>query len=141
LRHAQIFVFPANPEAPKDPDAQGAEVLRASLARVVATGLPDTMALQRYDVQATGVPRVFEERYWSAVNTPVLGPGGEVKLIIHRAEEVTGLLQHLRRDLLPEPGRRASRLHGGGLARGMMFAVSQVVKVSATVRTGVGERG
>ncbi|MCW2916129.1 MAG: Signal transduction histidine kinase [Actinomycetia bacterium] len=90
-------VFPANPGAPNDPDAQGAEILRASLARVVATGQPDTVALQRYDVQATGGPRVFEERYWSSVNTPVFGPDGEVKLIIHRAEEVTGFLQQLRR--------------------------------------------
>src|SRR5260221_229694 len=80
-RHV-FTAFPANPEAPDDPDAQGTEVLRASLARVVATGQPDTMALQRYDIEAGG-SRVFQERYWSAVNTPVLGPDGEVKLIIH----------------------------------------------------------
>jgi signal transduction histidine kinase len=95
-RHV-FTVFPANPEAPDDPDAQGAEALRVSLERVVATGRPDTMALQRYDVEATGGPGEFEERYWSSVNTPVLGPDGEVKLIIHRAEEVTGFLHQLRR--------------------------------------------
>jgi signal transduction histidine kinase len=93
-RHV-FTAFPSNPEDPNDPDAQGAEVLRASLARVVATGRPDTMALQRYDIEAG--PRMFEERYWSAVNAPVLGPDGEVKLIIHRAEEVTGFLRQLKR--------------------------------------------
>lgn len=94
-RHV-FTVFPANPEAPNDPDAHGVEALRASLERVVATGEPDTMGLHRYDIEAGGLSG-FDERYWSAVNMPVLGPDGEVKLILHRAEEVTGLLQQLRR--------------------------------------------
>jgi signal transduction histidine kinase len=89
-------VFPPNPDAANDPNAQGVEALRASLARVVATGRLDTMALQRYDIEAGG-PGGFEERYWSSVNAPVLGPDGEVKLIIHRAEEVTGFLKQLKR--------------------------------------------
>ncbi|WP_424534269.1 ATP-binding protein [Sphaerisporangium viridialbum] len=90
-------VFPGNPDAPNIPDAQGMEVLRASLERVVATGERDTMALQMYNLEATGRPGVFEERYWSTVNTPVLGPDGELKLIIHRTEEVTDFLQQLSR--------------------------------------------
>jgi signal transduction histidine kinase len=90
-------VFPPNPDAANDPHAQGVEALRASLSRVVATGRLDTMALQRYDVEATGGSGGFEERYWSSVNAPVLGPDGEVKLIIHRAEEVTGFLKQLKR--------------------------------------------
>ena len=36
-------VFPGNPNAPDDPDARGAERLRASLERVLATGERDTM--------------------------------------------------------------------------------------------------
>jgi signal transduction histidine kinase len=90
-------VFPGNPGAPNDPDAQGAEVLRASLERVVATGERDTLPLQRYDIEASGRPGVFEERYWSAVEAPVLGPDGKVKLIIHTIEEVTDFLRQLRR--------------------------------------------
>ncbi|SNS36511.1 Signal transduction histidine kinase [Streptosporangium subroseum] len=90
-------VFPGNPNALNDPDMQGADCLRASLERVVATGERDTMALQRYDIEASGSPGAFEERYWSTINMPILGPDGEVKLIIHRSEEVTGFLQLLRR--------------------------------------------
>jgi signal transduction histidine kinase len=89
-------VFPGNPNAPDDPDVQGVEWLRASLERVVATGQRDTMALQRRDIEASGRPGVFEERYWSTINTPILGPDGEVKLIVNRAEEVTDFLQQLR---------------------------------------------
>ncbi|WP_248961592.1 sensor histidine kinase [Sphaerisporangium perillae] len=94
----RIFtVFPRNPNAPDDLDAQGREGLRASLERVVATGERDVMAMQRYDVEATGRPGEFEERYWNVTNSPVLGPDGEVELIIHRTEEVTDFVQQLGR--------------------------------------------
>ncbi|GAA1287039.1 hypothetical protein Psi02_53010 [Planotetraspora silvatica] len=90
-------VFPPNPNAPNDPGEEGPEGLRASLERVLATGQRETMALQRYDIEVSGRPGVFEERYWSTINTPVLGPDGEVQLIVHRTEEVTGFLLQLRR--------------------------------------------
>jgi signal transduction histidine kinase len=90
-------VFPGNPDTPHDPDGQGAGRLRASLERVIATGEPDTVPLQRYDIEASDRPGVFEERYWSTINVPVPGPDGEVKLIVHRSEEVTGFLRLLRR--------------------------------------------
>ncbi|ADI08609.1 magnesium or manganese-dependent protein phosphatase [Streptomyces bingchenggensis BCW-1] len=35
----------------------------------------------------------FEERYWSPINTPVLGPDGSVQLIIHRVEDVTDFVR------------------------------------------------
>lgn len=80
-------IFPDNPE---DPNANGARNLRASLLRVVAEGHPDAMALQKYDIrrpEAEGGG--FTERYWSPVNSPVLGSNGEVEYIIHRVEDVT----------------------------------------------------
>lgn len=83
-------VFPDNPD---DPGASGMRNLRASLERVVATGVRDTMALQRYDVEAAGRPGVFEERYWSPVNAPVLDADGRVRLIVHRVEEVTEVVR------------------------------------------------
>ncbi|WP_203884992.1 PAS domain-containing sensor histidine kinase [Planotetraspora kaengkrachanensis] len=89
-------VFPGNPNAPNDPDVQGVMRLHASLVRVVATGQRDTMALQRYDIEASGIPGVFEERYWSTINMPVLDPDGEVELIVLRTEDVTEFLQQLR---------------------------------------------
>src|SRR5688500_12562194 len=41
-------VFPDNPD---DPSATGTRNLRASLERVLARRLPDTMAVQKYDVR------------------------------------------------------------------------------------------
>ncbi|MEU9097840.1 SpoIIE family protein phosphatase [Streptomyces sp. NPDC048361] len=88
--HYLFDVFPDNPD---DADASGMRNLGTSLRRVVATGERDTMALQRYDVEDPTAPGVWEERYWSPVNTPVFGPDGEVVLLLHRVEEVTELIR------------------------------------------------
>ncbi|MGH3387600.1 MAG: ATP-binding protein [Actinomadura sp.] len=89
--------FPSNPDEPDEPEAHGTEFLRASLERVVATRERDTMAMQRYDVSPPDRPGEFEERYWSPINTPILGPDGTVQLIVHRVEEVTAFVQQLRK--------------------------------------------
>jgi signal transduction histidine kinase len=84
-------VFPANPE---DPSATGVANLRASLARVLAEGRPDTMAVQKYDIPLPDAEGGgFEERFWSPVNSPVLGPDGTVAYIIHRVEDVTEFIR------------------------------------------------
>ncbi|MFD0164383.1 PP2C family protein-serine/threonine phosphatase [Streptomyces decoyicus] len=99
-------LFDVFPENPGDPDASGMRNLRASLERVVATGARDSMALQRYDVEAPGRPGTFEERYWSPVNVPVLDADGRVRLIVHRVEEVT---QIVRAGAGDQPGDRVRR--------------------------------
>lgn len=84
-------VFPDNPE---DPTADGVSNLRASLERVVKNGAADAMAVQKYDIprpQSEGGG--FEERYWSPLNSPVLGTNGEVEHIIHRVEDVTDFVR------------------------------------------------
>ena len=84
-------VFPDNPD---DPNASGVQNLRASLDRVLATRRPDRMAVQKYDIRrpdASGGG--FEERWWSPLNTPVLGPEGRVTSIIHWVEDVTELFR------------------------------------------------
>lgn len=83
-------VFPDNPD---DPSATGMRNLSASLQRVLETGERDSMALQRYDVEVPGRPGVFEKRYWSPVNSPVLDPDGGVALIAHRVLEVTEFIR------------------------------------------------
>ncbi|GGV02041.1 hypothetical protein GCM10010211_81710 [Streptomyces albospinus] len=85
-------LFTAFPDNPADPMADGVRNLRASLGRVLATGEPDTMAMQRYDIPVSRRPGDFEERWWSPVNTPVRGPDGRVAYIIHRVEDVTAFV-------------------------------------------------
>jgi PAS domain S-box-containing protein len=64
--------------------------LRASLLRALETRRPDTMAIQKYDIRVPGPQGVvFEERFWSPVNTPVLDAEGNVTHIIHCVEDVT----------------------------------------------------
>ncbi|MEU5237342.1 PP2C family protein-serine/threonine phosphatase [Streptomyces lydicus] len=87
------YLFDVFPDNPADPDASGMRNLLASLERVVATGERDTMALQRYDIEAPGRPGVFAERYWSPVNSPVLDAVGRVQLVVHRVEDVTEIVR------------------------------------------------
>ncbi len=45
------------------------------------------MAIQKYDIrQSDGV---FEERYWSPINSPVFGMDSRIEYVIHRVEDVT----------------------------------------------------
>jgi diguanylate cyclase (GGDEF)-like protein/PAS domain S-box-containing protein len=87
-------LFEEFPDDPDDPNATGVRNLRASLERVLLTRRTDAMAVQRYPVrrpaQAGGG---FEERWWSPINTPVLGPDGEVAAIVHRVEDVTEIVR------------------------------------------------
>ena len=84
-------VFPDNPE---DAAATGTANLRASLERVLATGRPDTMAIQKYDVRRPD--GAFEERHWSPVNSPVLGADRRIAYLIHRVEDVTDFVRRKR---------------------------------------------
>ena len=79
-------LFEIFPDNPGDPQADGVRNLRASLERVRQTLEPDTMAIQKYDVRRPD--GTFEERHWSPVNSPMLGPDGQLAHIIHRVEDV-----------------------------------------------------
>jgi len=76
-------VFPADPT---DPEADGPRNLAASLERVRQNRVADVMAVQRYPIRRPPAQGGgFEERYWSPVNSPMLGPEGELVYIIHRS--------------------------------------------------------
>ena len=87
------YLFDVFPDNPNDPAATGMRNLAASLRRVLETGERDSMALQRYDVEAPDRPGEWEERYWSPCNAPLLGADGKVELLVHRVEEVTELIR------------------------------------------------
>ena len=84
-------LFEVLPDNPDDPTATGVSNLRASLDRVRATAATDTMAIQKYDVRRPDGS--FEERYWSPVNSPVVGPDRHIQYIIHRVEDVTDFMR------------------------------------------------
>lgn len=64
--------------------------LGASLDRARRTGRSDTMAVQKVDIPVrAGSETVFEERWWSPVNAPVLDAAGETVLLIDRVVDVT----------------------------------------------------
>lgn len=84
-------LFDVFPDNPNDPNATGMANLKASLNRVLQLKTADAMAVQKYDVR--NAEGVFEEKSWSPYNVPVLDDNGNILLIIHKAEEVTDLIQ------------------------------------------------
>lgn len=80
-------LFDVFPDNPADVRLTAFRKLRNSLERVVRDRVPDSMDVQRYDIRRPGGE--FEERYWSAVNTPILKENGEVKYIIHCLGDTT----------------------------------------------------
>src|SRR5579864_2689052 len=87
-------VFPDNPD---DLAATGVSNLRRSLTKVLTTGQPDQMAVQKYDVRRPAEEGGgFEERHWSPLNTPVFNEKGDLIYIIHRVEDVTAMVKMAR---------------------------------------------
>ncbi|MCT9933912.1 PAS domain-containing sensor histidine kinase [Planotetraspora sp. A-T 1434] len=86
----------------------------ASLCQVPATGKPDAMAPQKYAMPVSGSAQLCEERDWSTINSPVLGPNGAVVLFVHRTEDVTGFIQQRQ--------RTSSRVSGPGAGEEAMEA-------------------
>jgi PAS domain S-box-containing protein len=83
-------LFDVFPDNPNDPTSSGVSNLSASLKKALENRTPDAMAVQKYDIRRPeSEGGGFEERYWSPVNSPVLGTKGEVAYIIHRVEDVT----------------------------------------------------
>jgi len=111
-RRADIIgkgIFEVFPDNPEDPEASGEANLRSSLDRVCRDLVADTMAVQRYDIRRPeSAGGGFEVRYWSPLNSPVLGPLGRLAYIIHRVEDVT---EYVRlRDHQTEQQRLAEKL-------------------------------
>lgn len=80
-------MFKVFPDNPGDPEADGVRNLTTSLKIVLAAKRTDRMPWQRYDVQDRS--RIFQERHWSPINSPILDDNGDVKLIIHHVSDVT----------------------------------------------------
>ncbi|MNS29824.1 Autoinducer 2 sensor kinase/phosphatase LuxQ [compost metagenome] len=79
--------FEVFPDSPDNPSANGVSNMQASLDRVLTLKQRDELPFQRYDIEQPDGS--FEERYWRAWNLPILGPDGEVRFILHQAEELS----------------------------------------------------
>ena len=86
-----VSVFEAFPSNPNDPEDTGEMVLRASLARVRETGKVDSMPVQRYPLrmQLANGEVEYEERFWSALNTPIFDDAGNIICIAHTTTDIT----------------------------------------------------
>ena len=87
-------LFDVLPDDTARHEANGADKLRASLARVVATCRVDRMPLQRYELRRPDGR--FEERWWQPVNVPVPNPDGRVAHVLHTVEDVTAAVRERR---------------------------------------------
>lgn len=89
LGKTMFQIFPDNPD---DPTAEGQRNLRASLQRVLLSGKPDTMPVQKYDIPRPD-GKGFEQRYWSPINIPILGKDSNIAYVLHRAEDLTEFIR------------------------------------------------
>ena len=85
-------IFDAFPGNPDDPESTNLDEVHTSIALAITTRQAHTSALLRYAIpRSTPAGTVFEERYWSAVHTPVFDGKGDVAYVAQNAIDVTEL--------------------------------------------------
>jgi len=85
-------IFEAFPSNPSDPESTNLQEVRVSIELAITTRQPHTSALLRYAIPCETAEGVeFEERYWSAIHTPVFGEDGKVLFVSQNAIDVTDL--------------------------------------------------
>jgi PAS domain S-box-containing protein len=128
-------IFEVFPDNPDDPHATGVRNLSASLKRALRTKAPDAMAVQKYDIrrpQAQGGG--FEERYWTSINSPVFGPGGEVAFVIHRVEDVTEFVRLKRRGVEQDKLAHQMRVRGEQMEAEIFLRAQELQEVNCQLR-------
>ncbi len=99
-------LFEILPDNPDDPAATStSNLLRASMDRVIQTGAVDTMAIMKFDIRLPD--GVYEERYWSPINSPVFGLDRRIEYIISHVEDVTEFMRQKPRPEGSTAGMRA----------------------------------
>lgn len=100
LNRGIFEVFPDNPD---EPGATGVRNLSASLNHVLRKKVADVMTVQKYDIRLPAAEGGhFEERYWSLVNSPVIGTDSEIAYIIHRVQDVTEYIRLKQKNIEDE---------------------------------------
>ena len=107
LAHEELAgrrLFDAFPRNPEDPGSTNDEEVKQQIAAAIATGKSQTTAFLRYAVpRTTPEGTVFETRYWSTINTPVLSASGDVLFVAHSAIDVTKLYDFENANSLSSP--------------------------------------
>ncbi|MFC7493902.1 MULTISPECIES: PAS domain-containing protein [unclassified Nocardioides] len=85
------FMFEVFPDNPATPEARGVERLGQSFEQALVSGVPDRMALQRYDVRDP-VTGTYVDKSWLPTNSPIRDPDGRTVGVLHHVEDVTHLL-------------------------------------------------
>ena len=117
-------VFEVFPETPNDDLALFMDSIRQSLERVLASRKPDRMRIGRMTLAAAGGEPV--ERYWTATNSPILDPHGEVTYILSASQDVTGEVQERR----SEQARALLMREVDHRARNSLMLVQSLVRLS-----------
>jgi PAS domain S-box-containing protein len=81
---------------------EGGRRLRASFAHVFETGESDTLAYIPYDIPRPAEKGGgFEQRYWTAVHTPVTNGSGEIAYLVQNSVDVTEIVRLRQAASLP----------------------------------------
>jgi len=101
-------VFTAFPASPSDTETKNVERTAAVFDEAIRTKTPQKLSHYRYDIPVPGTDQ-FEERWWTATNTPVLDENGEVNYLIHSPVDVTGFHRVTERDRKDEEALKLQR--------------------------------
>lgn len=83
------YIFDVFPDNPNDPAAHSVADVRAALERILATGEPNELPVQRYALADPDHPGQFIEHYWQSRNAPVLDEQGRVTHLIQTVVNIT----------------------------------------------------
>jgi hypothetical protein len=84
-------LFEVFPDPFPDSADTGSQALKRSVAKVLETGVAQSMPMQRYPIQIRqeNGELAFEERYWSARNTPIFDDNNSLVCIEHTTVDIT----------------------------------------------------
>ena len=117
-------VFDVFPADPGEEVAQFMAVIRQSFERVLANRKPDRMRAGRLSLANDAGE--LEERYWTAVNTPLFDAAGALTHIVSASQDVTGEVQERR----SEQARALLMREVDHRARNTLMLVQSLVRLS-----------
>ncbi len=135
-------IFDVFPDNPDDKEATGVKNLSHSLNQVLKTKLPDSMAVQKYDVRVKKENKlVYEKRYWSPINTPVLNKKNEIQYIIHRVEDVTDFIDLRQQELQQAKLTKQLRTRAGQMEIEIFKRAQEIQEANKQLRSANKELG